>query len=99
MSTSFTTKPALTYDQVLASGCLVAEAPERPVYARRRHTFLKSGSGLPAGRITLVEGDGGGAEFERFGSQCAELLLLLAEEYGVQVFDEHGLRYPEESDG
>ncbi len=99
MSLDFTTEPRLTYDQVLASRSLVAEAPGRLVYADgRRHAFLRARSGSPAGRLTLLE-EGGHAAFERFGGQEAALLVLVAEEHGVQVLDEHGLRYPEESDG
>ena len=98
MSTEFTTEPRLTYDQVLASERLTAETCEPPVYAGRRHARLRSKAGTPAGSILLFE-DEGHARFERFMGNNAELLLLVAEEHNVRVFDEHGLHYPEESDG
>lgn len=99
MSTCFTTEPRVPYERALASRSLVVEAPGREVYAGRRHAFLRSKSGSPAGRLTVYEDDDGNAGFERFGAQSAELLLLVAAEHGVQVRDEHGLLYPAESDG
>jgi hypothetical protein len=58
-------------------------------------------SSKPENRLGLLDlfEENGYARFERFGGQNAQILTVVADEFSVQIYDEHNLRYPDDSDG
>lgn len=96
MSTRFYTEPPIPYNELLKSKSLVITDPERAV-----HTVDHKLMTAPdcKGTLFVFQADDGSARFERFGSQNPMILGAVAEDFGVQIFDEYGLKWPEESGG
>lgn len=93
MSAEFVTEPRLTYDQVRASRRLTFEPLARDVYAGRRQVAVKAGARRG---LVLSERDGR-AVLERFGDGDLGVLAVVAAEFDVRVYDEHGLHLEDAS--
>jgi hypothetical protein len=95
MSTAFTTEPKILWTDFLARTSLqLCEAP-RLVYTTP-HRLLRSAQHE---RTLFAYEDDGFVSFERFGMGNPEILYVVMADFGVRIFDEYGIPWPEESGG
>ena len=90
MSTQYITIPPIKFEDFLQGKSFKVQYPPKPVYLTEHRVITNNGSYL-----YVFKDENGNAKIERYGrNDINNVFPSIIEEFGVKVFDEYGLEFP-----